>query len=394
MPDTPLIDDSYGDAPVKRTLTKVQALREGGRPTVGIYCCYAPLELIWAAGGVPVGLCATSHIPIAEAETILPANLCPLIKSSFGFIISDTCPFYKLSDVVVAETTCDGKKKMFELIKDRKPTLILELSQMPDEDDSYRLWLNSVWKMRRFLETSFQREISDTDIREAILEANERRKLILEISRYAGIHPPVINWMELKEITSLADTFPGPVITDMLHRVLKKLERRRRDGLAVSAASAPRVMVTGCPLGGDAEKVYHIIEDAGGVVVAQEACSGIKPVWTNIEDGNGDPMAAIARRYFDLPCSCMTPNSRRLAYIDQLIESFKPDAVIDVVLNGCHTYNIESHVIKEHVTAGHGLPFLKIETDYSEGDVGQLQTRVGALLEIAQDSLINREVSA
>ena len=36
-------------------------------------------------------------------------------------------------------------------------------------------------------------------------------------------------------------------------------------------------MVTGCPVGGDAEKVFTIIEEAGGVIVALDACSGFKP---------------------------------------------------------------------------------------------------------------------
>lgn len=77
----------------------------------------------------------------------------------------------------------------------------------------------------------------------------------------------------------------------------------------------------------------------------------------------------------------MTPNNRRLAELDKMIKRFKPDVVIDVVLHACHSYNVESHKIKEHVTNKHQKPFLKIETDYSQSDVEQIRTRVEALLE-------------
>jgi len=380
---SPLIDDEYVRAPARRILAHLQEERTFGRPTVGIYCCYAPLELIWAAGCVPVGLCATSRYPITAAETVLPAGLCPLIKSSFGFIMTETCPFYRISDVVVAETTCDGKKKMFELIADRKPTLVLELPQTPDEPASFERWLESVRRMKRFLESAFDRQVTDQVLEETLRLANRRRSLIREIAAYARFDPPLIGWDELKEITALAGIFHGHDVIDLLRRALVRLEKRRRNGPVDRMAGAPRVMVTGCPIGGDAEKVFQVIEECGGAVVAQEACSGLKPLWTDVEEETGDPLAAIARRYFELPCSCMTPNTRRLEYIDRLIEVYRPDAVIDVILSGCHAYNVESHLVKTHVAARHALPFLKIETDYSEGDLGRLQTRIGALLEIA-----------
>ncbi len=102
------------------------------------------------------------------------------------------------------------------------------------------------------------------------------------------------------------------------------------------------------------------------------------------EEGTEDPVRAIAAHYLTIPCSCMTPNTRRLDAIDSMVERFKPDAVVDVVLQACHTYNVESYKVGEHVQKKHGLPFLKIETDYSQGDAGQILTRVQALLEICR----------
>jgi benzoyl-CoA reductase/2-hydroxyglutaryl-CoA dehydratase subunit BcrC/BadD/HgdB len=379
----PLIDDEYtGEPPSSRLLAYLQGKREQGSGIVGIYCGYAPVELIRALGLVPATLCAFSSVPIEAAETVLPANLCPLIKSSYGFILKDTCPFFVLSDAVIAETTCDGKKKMFELIADRRPMHVMDLPQLPDEPEALDAWALMIRKLGRFLEGVFGRSATDEDMERAIRDTNEKARLMNMVFDYAALTPPVIGWSELYEVLFLAQGASGAEMAPLLHDVLDKLERRRRDGYRYGAKGAPRVIVGGCPLGGDALKVLRIIEEAGGVVVGLDSCSGLKPYAAMIEEGTGDPVRAIAARYLKIPCSCMTPNHRRIEEADRLIDKFRADAVVDVVLQACHSYNIESIRMGRHVQDGRGLPFLKIVTDYSQSDVGQIRTRVEALLEM------------
>ncbi|HQO15083.1 MAG TPA: 2-hydroxyacyl-CoA dehydratase, partial [Smithellaceae bacterium] len=88
----PLVNDGFAGEPAKRCLSYIQSQREKGKNVVGIYCGYAPMEVIRAAGMVPAVLCAFADKAIAAGEEVLPTNLCPLIKSSYGFIRTDTCP--------------------------------------------------------------------------------------------------------------------------------------------------------------------------------------------------------------------------------------------------------------------------------------------------------------
>ena len=108
----------------------------------------------------------------------------------------------------------------------------------------------------------------------------------------------------------------------------------------------------------------------------------MKTFQNSIEEGTADPYAAISRRYLKIPCSCMTPNLRRLTELDGMVERFRPDVVVDIILHGCHAYNVESHKVKEHLKKRHGMPYLKIETDYSQGDLEQILTRVEATLDV------------
>lgn len=379
----PLINDEYmGEPPTKRLLAHLQSKRVAGKRIVGVYCGYAPAELLWAADIVPATLCAFSNATIEAAEAVLPANLCPLIKSSYGFIITDTCPFYGISDAVVGETTCDGKKKMFELISHVKPTHIMDLPQLPDEEEAVNNWTNMIRKLQTFLETTFQTRATDDMIEDAIRDTNLKNRMMRKVIDFAALKPTFLGWKEIYDLTFLCLSSTGKEMEPILTGAIDKLEMRKNNNHVYGNERSPRILITGCPLAGDAQKVFNVIEDAGGVIVALDACTGFKPFMTDIEEGSKDPVRALAERYLKIPCSCMTPNDRRLSELTRIIHKFKPDAVIDVVLQACHSYNIESHKIREHVQMTHKLPFLKIVTDFSQSDVGQIRTRVEALLEI------------
>ena len=225
-------------------------------------------------------------------------------------------------------------------------------------------------------------KIDDRDVEQEIKETNIKNKLMNKVFDFAALTPTPLSWVELYDLTYLAQAATTKDMIVLLNDCVAKLEKRVAEGIYHGKKDSPRVLVTGCPVGGDATKVFKIIEEAGAVIVTLDSCTGMKPFASLIAENTPDPYAAVARRYLDLPCSCMTPNNRRLTELDKMIERFKPDVVIDVVLHACHSYNIESHRVKEYVTSKHHLPFLKIETDYSQSDTGQIRTRVEALLEI------------
>ena len=88
----------------KAGFLKMKAAKESGRKVAGYFCTYTPLEVLDAAGMLSVSLCGMSNETIPAAETVLPKNLCPLIKSSYGFAITDKCPYTYWSDLIVGET--------------------------------------------------------------------------------------------------------------------------------------------------------------------------------------------------------------------------------------------------------------------------------------------------
>ena len=365
---------------IPNCLAYASAAKESGRPIVGIMCEYTPRELILAAGGVPVCLCGGSAKTIAAAEEHLPANLCPLIKSTFGYHAQKSNPFLEMADLVVAETTCDGKKKMYELMGESRPMYVLELPQKADDPDARQHWLRELQKFKAFLEERFQVALTDGKIREAIATMNRERRLRRELATLMRSDPPPLTGRQLLELKSSISGIPADF--EQYERAIELLGEKGPDA---ELASRVRVLMTGVPMAHGAERVLEIIEGHGGLAVAMENCTGLKPIWDDVDPDAADPVAALADRYFGLPCSVMTRNDRRLEILRQMAEEYRPQCVIELIWQACLTYDVESSRVKRLVEGELSLPYLRIETDYSPSDSARIAVRVEALFETVRE---------
>ncbi len=285
-----------------------------GVPVVGIMCEYTPRELIMAAGAIPVCLCGGSAATIPAAEEDLPANLCPLIKSTYGYHKQRSNPFLEMADLIVAETTCDGKKKMYELMAASRPMYVLELPQKPADTDAQAHWRREVVKLKAELERRLGVTITPDKLREAVGVMNRERSLRRRLAELMRSERPPISGRQLLKLKSSISGIPADL--DQYEKVLAELQGKQGPE---GAGRAVRVLLTGVPIAHGAERVLDIIEDRGGLVVCMENCSGVKPVLEDVDAGAADPLSAIADKYFHLPCSVMTGNARRLEVLDELV---------------------------------------------------------------------------
>ena len=361
---------------IQNCLDYVQASKAQGRPIVGIMCEYTPRELIMAAGGVPVCLCGGSVETVAAAEEELPANLCPLIKSTYGYHALKENPFLEMADLIVAETTCDGKKKMYELMAQTRPMYVLELPQKPDDRDAFDHWLKELHKLKSELERRFEVKISNEGLRQAIDVMNRERALRRKLASFMEADAPPLTGRQLLELKS---NISG--IAADFEQYEKAMEMPAKKTGAGNLKNRVRVMMTGVPLVHGAERVLDLIEDHGGLVVAMDNCTGLKPILEDVDEKADDPIKALAKKYFALPCSVMTRNDRRLEVLRQMAQQYKPHCVIELIWQACLTYDVESHLIKKFTEETLGLPYLRIETDYSPSDSARIAVRVEALFE-------------
>ena len=353
-----------------------KAQSAAGRPIVGILCEFTPRELIMAAGAVPVCLCGGSAKTIPAAEQHLPMNLCPLIKSTYGYHIQKSNPFLEMAQFIVAETTCDGKKKMYELMAETRPMYVLELPQKQNDRDAFDHWLVEVRKFKRVLEDRFGVVITDDKIRDAITLMNRERALRRNLAELMKQdHPP----MSGRQLLSLKSSISG--IPADLAQYEAALELLKTKPSPTSQSKKVRVLMTGAPMVHGAERVLDIVETCGGLIVCMENCTGLKPILEDVDASTSDPVRAIADKYFHLPCSVMTRNEARMDTLRSLAAAYRPNCIVELVWQACLTYDVESFCVRRLAEDELHMPYLRIETDYSPSDSERIQTRVEALFE-------------
>jgi benzoyl-CoA reductase/2-hydroxyglutaryl-CoA dehydratase subunit BcrC/BadD/HgdB len=131
-------------------------------------------------------------------------------------------------------------------------------------------------------------------------------------------------------------------------------------------------------------KLPWIVETSGAVIVGEESCVGERGT-RNLVNASGNTvdelMDAIVDRYFQVDCAIFTPNPDRLNHVEEMVKAYKADGVIHYGLQFCQPYLMEAIPVAKALE-DMNIPTLRIETDYSMEDVGQLKTRVEAFIEM------------
>lgn len=379
--ELPKTFDEFVDAR-KAGFMKVKEFKENGGKIAGCLCSYTPSELMDAAGVATVGLCGTSNETIPDAEKVLPKNLCPLIKSTYGFAYSQKCPYTYFADMIIGETTCDGKKKMYELLNELKETYVLHLPQSQERAYAKDIWYEELLLLKKRLEEKFGVEITDDNLRAAAKKRNRLRKALCDMYELQANCPPAMKGTEMM-LALQQGTFTFDVDQQIanIEAKVEKAKKAYEDGECPIPKSAKRVLLTGCPSAGVIQKVGTVIENNGGVIVCLDDCGGERTNKLMIDENAENILRAISDRYLEINCSVMTSNDKRLENTKKMIEKYKVDGVVEVVLQACHTFNVEAAKMGRMVEEL-GVPYMKLETDYSPTDSGQIETRIAAFIEM------------
>jgi benzoyl-CoA reductase/2-hydroxyglutaryl-CoA dehydratase subunit BcrC/BadD/HgdB len=355
--------------------------REDGGKSIGTFCIYVPEEVALAANVLIIPLCGGSAWAIPFADKALPRDICPLIRSTFGMAIGAVCPYKKLKDFVVGETTCDAKKKVWDFFGFK----VLELPQKKRPQD-FQLWLDEVMEFKRMMEELSGNTIMPESLHEAICLMNRKRRILQKINAFRKLRSPPISGLDALLVSQVALSQDVCAFIDDAEALAGELQERVTGGVSAYNGDGRRVLFAGSPAPMGYAKVHHIAETSGLHIVADESCTGSRYFNALVDEGPRDiegMLRSIAERYFTIDCSCFTPNTERLENIMGLVEDYRIGGVVHHILQYCHTYNVEARTI-ERALRKKGIPSIIIETDYSEEDAGQIRTRLEAFAELLE----------
>jgi benzoyl-CoA reductase/2-hydroxyglutaryl-CoA dehydratase subunit BcrC/BadD/HgdB len=355
------------------------------RKVIGTFCVYVPEELILAVDGVCIGLCAGAEVGSAEAEKYIPRNTCALIKAFMGFKAAGLCPYVQTADLIVGETTCDGKKKAYEMFNEMTGGKV-HLMEVPNKkgEDGRTLWRNEVKNFAKKIENLTGKSITLEKLKEASKTVNEKRKALQRLSSLRAHDPSPISGLDALLINQISFYDDPKRFTLKVNELCDELAGRVKSGTGVTEKGTPRILVSGSPMAIPNWKLHAIIEGSGATVVGEESCVGERNFRTLLDEdfpSLAEGMQKIADRYMTINCACFTPNTERLADVEDLARQLKADGIIHYAIQFCTPYMMEAYKVKD-VAEKMKMPFLRIETDYSMEDMGQLKTRVEAFLEM------------
>ena len=360
----------------------IEHQKKGGK-VFGTFCVYVPDEIVFAADAIATGLCGGSQFWVPDGEAVLPKSTCPLVKASVGARLGKTCPFFRIADLYVGETTCDGKKKAYEILGEDVPMYIMDVPQMKREKDILK-WKDEIADFAEKVEEFTGNPISPEKLGEAIHIINEKRKALARIYECRKSTCLPISGRDALLVMQIA-FFDDPVrCAQMCNRLADELEQRIRDGVSVVPAGTKRILVTGTPMAVPNWKLHNIIETSGAAVVCEEMCTGTR-YFENLVDETkttlDEQFMALSQRYMKTNCACFTPNTGRIDDILRLVKEYQVDGVIDCNLKFCCLYDTEKYAVSRALKEA-SVPVLSLETDYADTDAEQLRTRIGAFVEL------------
>ena len=355
-----------------------------GRKVFGTFCVFVPDEVVIAADGIVSGLCGGSQFWVPEGEKVLPANVCPLIKASVGARLGRTCPYFRIADMFVGETTCDGKKKAYEILAQDLKMHVMQLPQLKRPQDA-AAWAGEIREFIKVVEEFTGNTVTIDKLNNAIRIVNEKRRALARLYECRKNEIVPISGRDALLIMQIAFFDDPERLAAQVNRLCDELEKRIADKESVCPADAPRIMITGTPLAVPNWKMHNILESSGAIVVCEENCTGTRYFAHDVKEDNAtldEAVDSLMHRYFDnIHCACFTPNTERMDDIVRLAKEYKVDGIVNLNLKFCQLYDTENYFVEKRLQK-ENIPYISLETDYTDNDAEQLRTRIEAFLEM------------
>jgi predicted CoA-substrate-specific enzyme activase len=356
--------------------------KQDGRKRFAYQCNYSPLELLSASGGRHIRLFrAGDPETVARGERYTQSIYCDSAKSCLGFFAAGD-PLYGAVDGVYNFYTCNTVKRISEVLDRFVPVKLLNLPKLRHEPSSRAFFRLELEDMKRDLEAKTGQPITDEILHGQIVRHNRLRRLLRKISDLRKLRRPPLTGRQFLELVTAYYYLEA----DEAIAAYEKIHETLLASVGDQEGEEPlRLLISGSELADGDRKVHDILEgEFGGLVVAEDVCTGVRPFCHELPE-TGDPMEALVAGYLDqAPCARMKPLGEAAQFAADLAVEYRADGVLYTYLKFCPTHSVG---MKEYLTAFQraALPVLELSNDYSQSSGGQIRTRIEAFVEVLQD---------
>jgi benzoyl-CoA reductase subunit C len=351
-------------------------IADHGGEVVGCFCSYAPEELIYAAGLLPMRMLG-SHEPQDVTEPHLFGMYCPFCRDVLAQGLKGRYDYMK---GIMISQSCLHLRQSFTSWRNHVPVDYAYYLYMPSKvqtEHAYPYLKSEFEKFKKSLEDWTDKKITDDTLREAAELYNENRRLMHEVYDLRKQADPAVSGLEAMVMVASSFFVDKKDHNAELKRILPELKNRKLEN-----ETGSRLMIVGSE--DDDTEFVKMVESVGATIVSDDHCTGSRYFW-NLTEFNGDIMQDIANRYVDRPpCPSKDWEERqRFPHILQMAKDFNVDGIILIQQKFCDPHECDIPILKQYLN-DNDIPTLFLEFDVTV-PLGPMRIRVEAFLEILSE---------
>jgi len=364
---------------------RAKELKGEGKRIMGYFSTMVPVEIMSAAGFIPVRMKGDVNEPITKADTHMETIVCPFVRNVFDSALKGR---YGYLDGIVIPHTCDSFSRTYDVWTCNLAWSYSHFLNVPHlcDDPSLEFFKEILGTFMKSLERFTGKKISDEALAQKVEAYNQNRKAMKRLYELRKSSPPLISGVEMIRVLVAAMSLPVEESTELISQVTDEVKERE----AGSGEPSTRIMIVGDQI--DDVSSIEIVEKAGGRMVMDDTSVGSKVYWADVEVTQ-NPLEGIAERYLrkmklptiygDTERTYQENLEGRFGHIGQFIRDFKVDGVILFIYKYCDPYGFEVPATKSYIES-FGIPVLYLEDEYSTSTLARLKTRIEAFLEMIE----------
>ena len=357
----------------------ISAYKQEGKKVIGVLPYFAPVELVVAAGMVPMGIWGSNKKTIAMAKEYCATFYCTIAQLALEMLLDGTLDQL---DGIITPTICDTLRPMSQnfrvAMEGKLPCIFLAHPQNRKPAFGLQFTVDQYMHVKSELEKISGNTITDEALRDAIKVMNRSRKARREFVKLAGQHPEAISAVERSAVLRSAWFMEPAVHAEKLEELNAELAK-----LPASNWKGKKIVTSGIIC--DNPKLLQIFDDNNIAIAADDVAQESRAFRVDASE-EGDPMMALAQQFADQDYDILlydehSEQNRRADFVVDKIKKSGAQGLVLFMQQFCDPEEMEYPYLKKALDAA-GIPHIKLGVDQQMRDFGQASTAIQAFADV------------
>ncbi len=355
-----------------------------GKKVIGVLPYYAPEELVYAAGMVPMGIWGSNKKTISRAKEYCATFYCTIAQLALEMLLDGTMDGL---DGIITPTICDTLRPMSQNYRvamgDKMSVIFLAHPQNRFEDFGLQFCIDQYNHVKGELEKIAGKEITSEAIQDAIKVYNKSRAARRNFVKLASEHCDVVTPTKRSAVLKAFWFMEKPEYTAKLEELNKELE-----ALPVCNWQGTKVVTSGIIC--DNPALLAAFEENNIAIAADDVAHETRSFKTDVPEDEACPMMALAKQFANIDHDVLlydpqSEKNRRGEFVANLVKESGAQGLVLFMQQFCDPEEMEYPYLKKALDDAK-IPHIKLGIDQQMRDFGQAKTAIQAFADVLEMS--------